>query len=368
MESNKFAQTTVPTPTFVGRKRYVLVPATLVVAFLGYLAFIEPLVFSVEFDTTRILLVSMAAFFFMGLLVWADKENDKDKAWEEILSKHLENSRRNKLVSTQLADLLPDGSEELSATLNSPMASNFDSADPTGSQLNRWFSKGAFMLVHMGAYMIAMPIVQMVFYWLMGKFTESHLSVSIITQLIGGIALLPAVFIWVFYRKPILTSTSYRRIETASAKHRRYAFYKYHQQVLLDSGFTELCDVQFDSTICTFFGNSNRDLIAEVGVFNGRCYYGARSATEDGKMFHTRSGGFEPAALYNPDSVQIKICEGKPIEALLRNHAVTLTNHLLKSNTRVVALDDQLIDQLFLANRFRLHACKISQVKLNNQS
>ena len=125
MESNKYAQTTAPTPTLVGRKRYVLVPAALLIAYFCYLAFAEPLIFSVDFDKAKIVFACMAAFIFLGLLVWADKENDKDKLWEVLLNKRLENSNRTKLADVQLADLLPDECHELSGALDVPMASNF---------------------------------------------------------------------------------------------------------------------------------------------------------------------------------------------------------------------------------------------------
>ena len=127
MESNKYVKNAAPTPTLVGCKRYVLIPATLLVAYFCYLAFAEPLIYSVDFDKAKMLFAGMAVFLFIGLLVWADKENDKDKLWEELLSKRLANSDRTKLADVQLADLLPAENHELSAALDSPMASNFDS-------------------------------------------------------------------------------------------------------------------------------------------------------------------------------------------------------------------------------------------------
>ena len=355
MESNKFVQTTALAPTLVGRKRYLLVPAALLLAYLCYLTFAEPLIFSVDFDKAKILFACVAVFFFMGLLVWASNENDKDKAWEELLNKHLENSKRNKLDDVKLADLLPDESCELSAALDAPMASSFHSSDTPGFQLHRWVANIASMLFQFGALMILMEIMKLVIHSTLGKYSESDLIVGITFSIAGVIFMLPAVMIWLFNRDiPLLTRTGYKKIDPALAKHRRYAFFKYHRQVLLDHGFEELFDAQFDSTVCTFFASANRDLIVEVGIGNyGRFYYGARTATEDGTMFHTRSGGLNPETINNPESVQLNICQSKPIETLLRKHAVMLTSRLIKSKTRLVILKDQVIDQLFLANRFR---------------
>ena len=355
MESDKYVQTTAPAPTLVGRKRYVLVPAAILVAYVCYLAFAEPLLFSIDFDKARILVASMAAFFFIGLLVWADKENDKDKLWEDVLSRHLENSDRTKLADVQLADLLPAENHELSAALDSPMASNFDSSDTPGLQIHRWVGNIVCFLGRYGALVVAMQIANFVLRWPLGGYTKSDLISGSVIVIVGFIAALPVVLIWLFNRsKPLLASTGYKKLKPTLAKHRCYAYFKYHRQVLLDHGFEELFDAQFDSTICTFFASSNRDLIVEVGIGNyGRFYFGARTVTEDGTMFHTHSGGFDPRAAKHPDSVQVNTCQSKPIETLLRKHAVALTNRLIKSKTRLVVLKDQIIDQLFLANRFR---------------
>ena len=209
-------------------------------------------------------------------------------------------------------------------------------------------------MAHYGALILAMNIVELTIRWPLGGYTESDLVVDIIFSIAGVILMLPAVTIWFFNRsKPLLTSTGYKKIDTKSAKHSRYAFFKYHRQVLLDHGFEELFDAKYDSTICTFFASSNSDLIVEVGIGNfGRCYYAARTVSEDGTMFHTRSNGLTTHP-NNPESVLGDICLNKPIETLLRKHAVTLTSHLTESKTRLVILKDQIIDQLFLANRFR---------------
>ena len=355
MESNKFVQTTAPTPTLVGRKRYFLVPAALLVAYFCYLAFAEPLIYSVDFDKAKMLFAGMAVFLFIGLLVWADKENDKDKLWEELLNKRLANSDRTKLADVQLANLLPDESHKLAAALEAPMVSNFDSSDTPGLQIHRWIVNPAWILAHYGAFGIAMQAMNLALRWPLGGYTKSDLTVGITFSIAGVILMLPAVTIWLFNRrKPLFTSTGYKKIDTTSAKHRRHAFFKYHRQVLLDHGFEELFDAQYDSTICTFFASSNRDLIVEVGIGDfGRFYYSARTVADDGTMLHTRSNGFNQSIPNNPESVLIDICHNKPIETLLRKHAVTLANRLTKSKTRLVILKDQIIDQLFLANRFR---------------
>ena len=355
MESNKYVKNAAPTPTLVGCKRYVLIPATLLVAYFCYLAFAEPLIYSVDFDKAKMLFAGMAVFLFIGLLVWADKENDKDKLWEELLSKRLANSDRTKLADVQLADLLPDESRNLAAALEAPMVSNFDSSDTPGLQIHRWIVNPAWLLAHYGALMIFLEITKLAIHSALGKYSESDLIVGITFSIAGVIFMLPAATIWLFNRsKPLFTSTGYKKTDTTSAKHRRYAFFKYHRQVLLDHGFEELFDAQYDSTICTFFASSNRDLIVEVGIGNfGRFYYGARTVAEDGTMLHTRSNGFNERLPNNPESVLIDICHNKPIETLLRKHTVTLANRLTKSKTRLVILKDQIIDQLFLANRFR---------------
>jgi len=81
MQPNQFVRNTAPTPHLVGCKRYFLLAAAAGTLGLSYLAFVEPLLFGTEFDKAQIVFAFLAAFFFLGLLVWASTENDKDKVW-----------------------------------------------------------------------------------------------------------------------------------------------------------------------------------------------------------------------------------------------------------------------------------------------
>jgi len=210
-------------------------------------------------------------------------------------------------------------------------------------------------LASFGKLAVLMQIIKLPTLWVIRKATPSEVDVAIVFLIAGVILLIPYGLIKLLNRpQHLLRSTGYTKIDTASAKHRRYDFYKFHRQVLLDNGFEELFDARFDSTTCTFFASSNRDMIAEVGIFNyGRSYYGVRTVTEDGTLYESRSGGFKKGTPSDPESIQLCIFEKMPLENLLREHAKRLANCLQASKSRLVILKDQVIDHLFLANRYR---------------
>ena len=354
MAPQKNARASAPTPFMAGYKRYFLLEAAVLVAFLGYYAFVEPFLFGVEFQKPKIVFAGLAAFLFMGLLVWASNENDKDKVWGELLSKYLEDPTRSQRDDIQLADFLPENSQELTATLNVPLASDLKSPDAPGYQLNRRLFSIASLMAYFGALVAANQLLRLPIVWSMGEIRASDVDLAIIFIAMGAVLLIPYGLIKLLSRRPLLLSTGYSRLDKDSAKHRRYNFCKFHRQILLDNGFEELFDARFDSTRCTFFVSSNRDMVAEVGVNRyGRMYYGVRTVTEDGTLYQSRSGGFIPGSPSVSESVQLYVSEKMPIEDLLRKHAVLLAKRLLESKSRLVILKDKVIDQLFLANRFR---------------
>ena len=358
MDPNTFIETNAPTPILVGRKRYFLLGAAILVLWLTYVALVEPLLFATKFETPIVFLACLVTSLFLGLLVWASIENDKDKVWGELLSKRLSNSDRSLRDNIQLADLLPENSRELKTTLSGPLVSDLKSKDVSGRQFNRRILQIVSLMAFFGIYAIFTESLKLGMLWLTGNLKPVNVDLAIMFFFGGMMLLIPSGIIALFNRSTtLLQGTGYTRIDRNSAKHRRYDFYKFNRQVLLDNGFEELFDARFDSTSCTFFASSNRDMIAEVGVFEyGRMYYGVKTATEDGKLFETRSGGFKKGEPSNPSAIQVCLCEKMPLEKLLRKHAVMLASNLMKSKSRLIILKDQVIDRLFLANRFRFTA------------
>ena len=359
MDSNNYVTTTTPIPFLVRCKRYYLLAAAAAVVLLsGYAAFVQPFLFSTEFNKAQVVFTAVLGFFFLGLVVWASKENDKDKVWGELLAKRLSTVDRSLRDKIEIADLLPEDNPELLARLSVPLAADFISKDTPGRQLNHRTHKIASALSHGGYLIVCLESAQLVLLWLIGKFESPNVDVTVALLIAGAISLIPYELIKRFNQsKPLFQSTAYARIDRDSAKHRRYKFYKYNRQILLDNGFKELFDARYDSTICTFFASSNRDMIAEVGIFEyGRLYYGVRTVAEDGTMYESRSGGLRAGNRDTPESVQLCIFERMPIENLLREHAVGLAKRLKESKSRLVILKDQVIDRLFLGNRFRYPA------------
>ena len=355
MQPNQFVKNTAPTPCLVGLKRYVLLAAVVGLLGLSYFAFVVPIISASDFDKPTVVFACLAIFFFFGLLVWASNEEDKDKVWGELLSKRLSDPNRSTRDDIQLADLLPEDSHELQKALNVHLASKIDSTDTPGWQMNRRLLKIVSIMASFGLQAIALQAVQLFMSWAIQGADAAKTQVALFFWITGAVLVIPYGAIKLLTRpSPLLRSTGYRRIDSESAKHRRYEFYKFHRQVLLDNGFEELFDARFNSTSCTFFASSNRDTIAEIGIFDyGRMYYGVRTVVEDGTMFTTRSAGFTDIKLSTPDTIHLCICKKMPLENLLRKHAVLLAIRLKDSKSRLVTLKDQVIDHIFLANRYR---------------